>query len=77
MRLTESEVVQAGSGDDAFSGAVVVPVLLRGEVLSLLCLGTKKGRAPFAEAELALANSFAALIGVLWRMPACMTTPSS
>jgi diguanylate cyclase (GGDEF)-like protein/PAS domain S-box-containing protein len=64
VRLTESEVAQAGSGDEAFTGAVVVPVVLRGEVLSLLCLGTKKSRAAFTEAELALANSLAALIGV-------------
>jgi diguanylate cyclase (GGDEF)-like protein/PAS domain S-box-containing protein len=64
VRLTESEVVRADPSDDAFTGALVVPVLLRGEVLAMLCLGTKKDRAPFTDEELVLANSFAALMGV-------------
>ena len=65
VRPTHSEVAQhAGAGADVFTNALVVPVLLRGEVLAVLCLGTKKGRPPLTEAESALADGFAALIGV-------------
>ena len=65
VRLTRNEVgQQAGSGGDLFTGALVVPVLLRGEVLAVLCLGTKKSHTPLTEAESALADGFAALMGV-------------
>ena len=64
VQLTQSEVLRAASSDGSFAGALVAPVMLRGEVLAVLCLGTKKGRAPLTEAEVALANSFAALMGV-------------
>ncbi len=64
VRLTESEVVHAGPGEGAFTCALIVPVMLRGQVLAVLCLGTTKCRAPLTEAEVALADSFAALMGV-------------
>jgi diguanylate cyclase (GGDEF)-like protein/PAS domain S-box-containing protein len=64
-RLGENDVLkQAAPGSDIFTGALIVPVLLRGDVIALFCLATKGDHGPLTAADSALADGVAALIGV-------------